>query len=111
MITKYEDVQSKIESLSNDLSNVQSIALSIYGKYNLEKSLLWMLEEFGELVSAIRKNKDSEDIKEELSDLFVWLICICNILNFNSNDVIIMGFKKEIHRQITEYGFLKYWHD
>lgn len=35
----------------NCVDEIQRVALEIYGKYDLEKSMLWMTEEFGEFLS------------------------------------------------------------
>lgn len=43
----------------NCVDEIQRVALEIYGKYDLEKSMLWMTEEFGEFFKSIRKEEDS----------------------------------------------------
>lgn len=40
----------------NCVDEIQRVALEIYGKYDLEKSMLWMTEEFGEFFKSIRKS-------------------------------------------------------
>lgn len=62
------------------LENLQNDALNIFGKYDLDKSLIWMTEEYGEMIQEIRK-KSKEDITEEMGDLFAWILCISNILD------------------------------
>lgn len=32
-----------------EMDEIQNVALEIYGKYDIDKSMLWMTEEFGEL--------------------------------------------------------------
>lgn len=90
------------------LDQLQKEALNIYGKYDLNKSLIWMTEEFGEVIQAIRKQKSKEDITEEIGDLFAWIICISNILDIKLEQAVNTTFSKEINRQIREYGQLKY---
>lgn len=50
------------------VDEVQNVAMEIYGRYNLEKSMLWMTEEFGEFFKSIRKEESKERIMEEMGD-------------------------------------------
>ena len=59
----YNKENEGLESFQND-------ALNIFGKYDLDKSLIWMTEEYGKMIQAIRK-KSKEDIIEEIGDLYV----------------------------------------
>lgn len=90
------------------VEEVQGVALEIYGRYDLEKSMLWMTEEFGEFFKAIRKGEGNDRIAEEMGDLLAWILCIGNILDINVSDAIEMTMKKEINRQLKEYHKLKY---
>lgn len=90
------------------LENLQDMALQVYGRYDIEKSLLWFVEEVGELVAAIRKGKDISDIEGELGDVFAWVLCLSNILNLRASDALKGTMKKEVSRQIKNYGHLKY---
>lgn len=90
------------------ISNIQNEALKIYGKYELDKSMIWMMEEFGELVQAIRKNKDKKHIQEELGDLVAWVFCLSNILDIDLSEAIKGTFIKEIDRQLRTYNRMKY---
>lgn len=96
---------------NNDIKKVKYIqeeALKIYGKYDLEKSMLWMTEEFGEVIQAIRKKKSKEEIIGEIGDLLAWVLCISNILDIDISDCITGTFKKEIGRQLRVYKKIKY---
>lgn len=95
----------------NSISKLQNDALNIYGKYDLEKSLIWMTEEYGEVIQAVRKQKMSTEITEELGDLLAWVFCIANILDISIEDSINASFSKEIMRQINTYGKMKYCSD
>lgn len=90
------------------LENLQNDALKIFGKYNLDKSLIWMTEEYGEVIQAIRKNKSKEDIIEEIGDLLAWILCVSNILDIKLKQAVNKSFTKEINRQLHQYGKLKY---
>jgi NTP pyrophosphatase (non-canonical NTP hydrolase) len=97
------------EAAAGSITHAQAVALRIYGRYALKDSLLWLAEETGELIGAIRKQRNAEDTKGELADVFAWVICLCNILGYQAADVIRTAFQKEATRQIEKYGRLKYW--
>ena len=44
----------------------------------VERTLLWLVEEVGELAEAIRKNKN---IGEEIADIIAWTVSIANLCN------------------------------
>lgn len=90
------------------VNEIQDVALEIYGKYDLEKSMLWMTEEFGEFFKAIRKDESKERITEEMGDLLAWILCIGNILDIQIADAIKNTMSKEIGRQLEVYQKLKY---
>lgn len=92
----------------NQIDLIQEEALKIYGKYDLEKSMLWMTEEFGEFFKAIRKNKSKREITDEMGDLLAWIFCLGNILDIQLSDAIKSSFSKEIDRQLLTYSKLKY---
>ena len=87
---------------------IQKEALKIYGVYDLEKSMLWMTEEFGEFFKAIRKNASKEEVTDEMGDLLAWIFCMGNILGINLSDAIKSTFRKEIGRQLVTYHKMKY---
>ena len=91
------------------IEKLQNNAKNIYGTYELDKSLIWMTEEFGEVIQAIRKKKSRDEIAEEIGDLVAWVLCISNILNIKLADSITKTFEKEVNRQIETYGKLKYF--
>lgn len=101
--------EKEVREISDLADNIQAYALNIYGKYDLKESMLWMTEEFGEVISAIRKNKSKDDICGEIGDLTAWILCICNILDINLSDAIESTFNKEMERQLKKYGKYKYW--
>ena len=87
---------------------IQQVVLEIYGKYDLNKSIIWMVEELGEFVSAIRKKRTKCEIESEMGDLLAWVLCISNILDIDVSAALTSTFRKEIHRQFDECGSLKY---
>ena len=92
----------------NCVDEIQRVALEIYGKYYLEKSMLWMTEEFGEFFKSIRKEEDQKDIAGEMGDLLAWIFCIGNILDIKVSDALKLTMEKEITRQLRTYNRLKY---
>ena len=48
----------------------------------IEKSLLWLQTEQGELIDAYLK-KDTSTINEEVADIFAWLCSICNLFKID----------------------------
>ena len=72
--------------------------------------MLLLLEETGELAKAIRKTipeasvdyeriENYTDIEEEVADVFIVLVSICNRLNINLYDAIIKKEEKNIKEQ------------
>ena len=82
--------------------------VNIYGKYDLNLSMLWMTEELGEVVAAIRKGLPEHEVTEELGDLIVWIFNIGNILNIKIEDAMRISMEKEVNRQLKKYGKIKY---
>ena len=66
------------------IKEFQKMMEEIYYNRDIErgglKTMLWMVEEVGELAEAIRKN-DFEKIGEEMADVFAWLASLANIYN------------------------------
>jgi len=48
----------------------------------IEKSLLWLQTEQGELIDAFLKG-DTSGIVEEVADIFAWLCSICNLFKID----------------------------
>jgi NTP pyrophosphatase (non-canonical NTP hydrolase) len=45
-------------------------------------TMLWLVEEVGELAEAVRRN-DTENIKEELADCFAWVGALANLYDID----------------------------
>ena len=74
-----------------------------FSEQNIEKTMLLLTEEVGELAKAIRKDETSmsidrlkiknyDTIESEVADVFIVLCSICNKLNINLFDAV---YKKE----------------
>lgn len=103
--------QSELYELLNEkntLNEIQNyikevIKIRGFSEQKVQDKMLLLLEETGELAKAIRKTipeasvdyeriENYTDIEEEVADVFIVLVSICNRLNINLYDAII---KKE----------------
>ena len=91
-----------------NIEELQQTALKLYGRYELDKSLLWFVEEVGEIVSGIRKKKSKEHIEGEIGDALAWIFSLSNILDIKVEAALRGTMEKEINRQLKAYGRLKY---
>ena len=102
------ELKEKITEIVKPCDDIQKMSLDIYGKYDIDKSIVWMAEEFGEVVAAIRKGKSKENKVEEFGDLLAWIFALANNFDIKISDSIQNTFEKEINRQMKKYGKLKY---
>ncbi|MEM4496287.1 MAG: MazG nucleotide pyrophosphohydrolase domain-containing protein [Archaeoglobaceae archaeon] len=62
------------------LREFQEMIASIYKKRDLErgaeKTMLWIVEEVGELAEAVRKGSN---IGEEIADVLAWIVSLANL--------------------------------
>ena len=100
---------------NNSLNEIQDyirkiITIRGFSEQRVQDKMLLLLEETGELAKAIRKtlpdasidNKKKEnntDIEEEIADVFIVLVSICNRLNINLYDAMRKKEEKNIKRQ------------
>ncbi len=50
-----------------------------------EKTMLWLIEEVGELAEAVRKNGN---IGEEIADVFAWLVSLANLYDIDVEEEV-----------------------
>ena len=55
----------------------------------IEGTFMWLMEEVGELASALRKNDDPENLSEEFADVIAWLTTIANVAGVDLNEALI----------------------
>ena len=128
MIYKYEENNKKstqegllknIDRTSN-LDEIQEYIRSVirirgFEKEEIEKKMLLLLEEAGELAKAIRKDYTDmavdntklnhySNIESEIADVFIVLTCICNKLNKNLFDAIYNKEKENVKRNWDKEG-------
>jgi NTP pyrophosphatase (non-canonical NTP hydrolase) len=69
-----------------------------------DKTMLWIVEEVGELSEAVRKG-DIPSIKEEMADLFAWLVSLANLYGIDLEDEVLKkypGFCLRCGRKVCE---------
>jgi len=52
-----------------------------------ERTMLWFVEEVGELAEAIRKG-DARAIGEEMADVFAWLVSLANLYGIDLEEEV-----------------------
>lgn len=57
-----------------------------------DKTMLWLVEEIGELAEAIRKG---EELGEEIADVLAWTVSIANLYN--------VDIEKEVNKKYPDY--------
>ena len=128
MIYKYEENNKKstqegllknIDRTSN-LDEIQEYIRSVisirgFEKEEIEKKMLLLLEEAGELAKAIRKDYTDmavdntklnhySNIESEIADVFIVLTCICNKLDINLFDAVYNKEKENVKRNWNKEG-------
>ena len=73
----------------NSIRNFQNLMRELYLKRDsqrgIEKTLLWLQSEQGELIDAYLKY-NKVVLKEEVADVFAWLCSVCNLLEIDLED-------------------------
>lgn len=63
-----------------EISEFQRMIREIYfsrdKERGVEKTMLWIMEEVGELAEAVRKR---DNVGEEIADVFAWLVSLANL--------------------------------
>ncbi|WP_455142513.1 MazG nucleotide pyrophosphohydrolase domain-containing protein [Candidatus Hodarchaeum mangrovi] len=75
---------------NSDIKRFQQLMEELYGirdkRRGIEKTLLWLLTEVGELMKAYLKD-DITEMKGEVADIFAWLSSTCNLLKIDLAEV------------------------
>ena len=53
----------------------------------VEGTFMWLMEEMGELSSALRSN-DRENLSEEFADVLAWLVTIANVVDIDLTQAV-----------------------
>lgn len=96
-----------VETALPALQELQRVALSIYGRLEVDGALVWTMEELGELAQAVRRDEGPARLEEELGQLTAWMLCLANILDVDLAAAVESAIREEIERQLAKYGTLK----
>ena len=65
------------------LRDFQKLIHTMYFEKDAERGVsgtfMWLMEEIGELASALRSNHDRDNLEEEFADVIAWLTTIANV--------------------------------
>lgn len=90
-------LQSRPMSDSNELSfaDLQRHIRQMYYEKDaargVEGTFMWLMEEVGELSSALRGN-DEENLAEEFADVIAWLTTIANVAGVDLNAALVAKY-------------------
>ena len=100
--------ESTIDEIQEYIKQV--IKLRGFTNQKVQDKMLLLLEETGELAKAIRKTlpetpidydkiENYTDIEEEIADVFIVLVSICNSLNINLYEALKNKEEKNVERK------------
>ena len=114
MLNKQNELYELLNE-NNSLNEIQNYIKEIikirgFSEQRVQDKMLLLLEETGELAKAIRKTlpeasidydkiENYTDIEEEIADVFIVLVSVCNRLNINLYDAMKKKEEKNIKRQ------------
>ncbi|MFW9966689.1 MAG: MazG nucleotide pyrophosphohydrolase domain-containing protein [Candidatus Thorarchaeota archaeon] len=85
-----------------DVKEAQELMRHIYYERDqasgLERTLLRTFEELGELSDAILGKKSTEEIEEEVADVFAWLCSLANLLDVDLSEALIRKYPQVCYR-------------
>jgi NTP pyrophosphatase (non-canonical NTP hydrolase) len=74
-----------------EISVFQDLIQKKYGQKDSErgvaKTFMWLIEEVGELASAM-KEEDKEQIEKELADVIAWTFSLANLLRLDVEEIL-----------------------
>jgi len=74
-----------------EIREFQQLIKKLYYEKDLrrgrEKTLIWLVEEVGELAEAVRKN-DFKSVREEMADVFAWLVSLANLYDVDLEEAV-----------------------
>ncbi|MFX0162375.1 MAG: MazG nucleotide pyrophosphohydrolase domain-containing protein [Candidatus Hodarchaeota archaeon] len=77
------------------ISDFQLLMLEIYGARDRsrgpERTMLWLVEEIGELAEAVRERNKTK-LSEEFADAFAWLASLANVVNIDLETVALSKY-------------------
>src|SRR5258708_35854830 len=80
------------ESRSMSLSELQSLIRTMYSSKDeargIDGTFMWLMEEVGELASALREGKP-EELAREFADVLAWLATIANVAGVDLEPTVL----------------------
>jgi NTP pyrophosphatase (non-canonical NTP hydrolase) len=77
------DPSSPRPDRSVNLRDFQALIRNMYYEKDLQRGIpgtfMWLMEEIGELASALQSGNDRENLEEEFADVLAWLTTIANV--------------------------------
>ncbi len=77
---------------SINLSDFQQLIRDMYYEKDVargvEGTFMWLMEEVGELASALRSGNDRENLAAEFADVLAWLTTIANVAGVDLNAAV-----------------------
>jgi NTP pyrophosphatase (non-canonical NTP hydrolase) len=79
----HSDPSTQTPGQSVNLRDFQSLIHKMYYQKDLQRGIpgtfMWLMEEIGELASALQSGNDRENLEEEFADVLAWLTTIANV--------------------------------
>ncbi len=74
------------------LRDFQQLIHTMYYEKDVERGVsgtfMWLMEEIGELASALRAGNDRANLEEEFADVVAWLTTIANVANVDLTEAL-----------------------
>ncbi len=80
-------------SLSDLQRHIREMYFEKDAARGVEGTFMWLMEEVGELASALRGN-DRENLAEEFADVIAWLATIANVAEIDLSAALIAKYGK-----------------
>ncbi|MCC4765774.1 nucleotide pyrophosphohydrolase [Methanosarcina sp. DH1] len=78
-----------------EISEFQKLMSEMYAHNDRKRggkaTMLWLVEEIGELAEAIRR-EEPENIEEELADCFAWIGALANLYGVNLEEAFLKKY-------------------
>lgn len=82
-------------------NNYQKVAMFLLLSYSFAR----ILHEFS-LICFIVKKKKEEEVEERFFFTMIWIIVLCNYLNFGKKIFIIINFSQLLNRIASQINFI-----
>lgn len=80
------------------LDELQQMISRMYSRKDsargIEGTFMWLMEEVGELASALRESSSKEETAKEFADVLAWLATIANVAGISLTEAIELKYGK-----------------